>query len=60
MTDEIRKKLFEIAKRNIVTLKERTDLEQKHNDDKDFFTTTVWSLEDALKEAYQLGQSSIK
>ena len=51
-------KLYEIAENHIPELRGRGNLDTKNNDSDDFFETAVWSLKDALIEAYKLGQSA--
>ena len=48
--------LVTIARENIPELAYRTTLEPMGSDEYDFFETSVWSLEAALKEAYELGK----
>ena len=52
------KKLIKIALDNVPGLEGRQDLERLWSDSADFFETTVWTLEDVLVKAYQLGKSS--
>lgn len=56
MNEEARKTLEEIAKKE---LKVET-LETRNMDDLDFHECAVWSIEEALKEAYKAGQNSVK
>lgn len=49
-------KLTKIASNNIPELEGRKDLKAHQNDSEDFFETSVWSLEAALIEAYELGK----
>lgn len=58
--DELEKALTKIAEKNIYELRGRGDLENRNNDSGDFFTTAVWSLKDALREAYELGIAEAK
>jgi hypothetical protein len=51
------KELLEIAKKAIYA-EERGSLEAKGNDSEDFIETSVWSLAEALKEAYLFGKAS--
>lgn len=51
-------KLMAIVHKNIPELENRKDLEARHSDSEDFFETSVWSLRDALIEAYELGKNS--
>lgn len=55
---QLEKELTRIACANIYGLEDRKDLKSKHNDEDDFFEASVWSLEDALKAAYELGRNS--
>lgn len=52
-----REKLFAAASKKIVGLKERGNLDTRHNDDEDFMVVSVWELEAALEAAYLLGRS---
>lgn len=52
------KELLEIAKKAIYAIEERGSLEAKGNDSEDFIETSVWSLAEALKEAYLFGKAS--
>ena len=49
-------KLVKIANKHIPELKDRKSLMAYYSDDTDFFETSVWSLEAALKAAYELGK----
>lgn len=52
----VNKKINEIASKHITAVKLRGEtLKQKYNDSDDFVEVSVWALENALKEAYQLG-----
>lgn len=48
--------LATIARENIPELAYRKTLEPMGSDEYDFFETSVWSLEKALKAAYELGK----
>lgn len=53
MTEKtLMKKLTEIAKEHLVGVE---TLEQRFSDSLDFHEVSVWSLEEALKAAYELG-----
>ena len=56
-SDELDKKLAKIASENIPELEGRKTLKALWSDHLDFFETSVWSLEAALKAAYELGKS---
>ena len=58
MTKKEAKKIEEIAKQYIYAIEARGGLEARNNDDEDFFETSVWSLEAALKAAYEAGKNS--
>ena len=58
--DPLDKKLAKIASENIPELKDRKTLMALYSDDLDFFETSVWSLADALKAAYELGRKEGK
>lgn len=51
------KKLVKIANKHIPELKDRKTLMAYYSDSEDFFETSVWSLEAALKTAYELGKN---
>lgn len=51
------KKLTKIANKHIPELADRMSLKAYYSDADDFFDTSVWSLEAALKAAYELGKS---
>ena len=55
--DPLDEKLAKIASKNIPELKDRKTLMAFYSDDLDFFETSVWSLEAALKAAYELGKN---
>ena len=56
-SDALDKKLAKIASENIPELKSRKTLKAFYSDKDDFFETSVWSLEAALKAAYELGKN---
>ena len=56
-SDTLDKKLAKIASENIPELKDRKTLKAFYSDEEDFFETSVWSLEAALKAAYELGKN---
>lgn len=56
-SDEFDKKLAKIASENIPELEGRKTLKSQWSDHLDFFETSVWSLEAALKAAYELGKN---
>ena len=58
--DLLDKKLAKIASEHIPELKDRKTLMPFYSDDVDFFETSVWSLEEALKAAYELGRKEGK
>lgn len=53
-------KLLKIAREHIPALKDRKTLQAVYSDELDFFETSVWSLEAALKAAYELGKNERK
>lgn len=57
ITDKELKQLFKIAKKNIVSLKNRTDLERHFNGEEDFFEIAIWELKEVLITAYELGKT---
>nr|DAO66362.1 MAG TPA: hypothetical protein [Caudoviricetes sp.] len=56
MTKKELNALTKIAKKTIVPMKSRTDLERHFNGDEDFLEIAIWELKDALIEAYKLGR----
>jgi hypothetical protein len=50
-------KLTKIANKHIPELANRKSLQAYYSDEDDFFETSVWSLEEALKAAYELGKN---
>lgn len=56
MTPANLKKLEAIAREFIPELEGRTDLKAHNNDAEDFFETSVWSLEEALRAAFEYGK----
>lgn len=57
VTTPLEDKLTKIANENIPELEKRKHLKALYSDRLDFFETSVWSLEDALKAAYELGKN---
>lgn len=49
--------LTKIANKHIPELAARKSLKAYYSDTDDFFETSVWSLEAALKAAYELGKN---
>lgn len=56
--ESIEKALYEIAEKNLYTVKNRGDLETHHSDGEDFIEVAIWELKSALKEAYEAGRRS--
>ena len=56
MTPTNLKKLVKIAEENISALEGRGDLEARNTDSEDFFETSVWSLKEALRAAFEYGK----
>lgn len=52
----LERKLTTIANVHIPALAERRSLRAYYSDEDDFFETSVWSLENALRAAYELGK----
>lgn len=48
----------EIAKKEILAIESRCDLETRRSDGEDFFEVSVWELKKALLEAYNAGRNS--
>lgn len=53
-------KFVKIARAHIPALKDRKTLQAMYDDELDFFETSVWSFEAALKAAYELGKKERK
>lgn len=49
--------LLKIAMQTMLSVAERGDLEPRNSDSEDFLDIPVWSLKQALEEAYLLGKS---
>ena len=58
MTKKELNALVKIAKKNIVPMENRADLETHRSDDEDFLDIAIWELKTALAEAYELGKAS--
>lgn len=58
LTKKELKAITEIAIKNLFAIEERGDLETRNNDEEDFLGVAIWSLKDALIEAYKLGKNS--
>lgn len=56
MTQTNLKKLVKIAEESIPELQGRGDLEARNSDSEDFFETSVWSLKEALRAAFEYGK----
>ena len=56
-TTPLERRLTKIANEHIPELKDRKHLKAMYSDHDDFFETSVWSLEAALKAAYELGKN---
>ena len=56
LTKKEQRKVLGIAKKFIYGVKERGDLEQRFRDSDDFLDVAVWSLREALEEAYTLSK----
>ena len=60
LTKKEQRKVLEIAKRVVYGVKERGDLEQRFRDSDDFLDIAVWTLRQAMEEAYALGKEDGK
>lgn len=58
LTKKEQQELLEIAKKAIYAIEERGSLEAMDNDNEDFIETSVWSLKEALEQAYLLGKAT--
>ena len=54
------KQLLNIAKELSYTVEMRGDLDSRMNDEEDFIDIAVWTLQEMLERAYQLGLSDAK
>lgn len=54
------KQLLNIAKELSYTVERRGDLESRMNDEEDFIDIAVWTLQEMLERAYQLGLSDAR
>ena len=54
------KQLLNIAKELSYTVEMRGDLESRMNDGEDFIDIAVWTLQEMLERAYQLGLSDAR
>ena len=57
ITAKEQKALLEIAKRLMVAVDSRGDLEERGNDGEDFIEVPVWGIQKAMEEAYLLGKA---
>lgn len=48
--------LLKIAKQTLPAIRERGDLETRDHDAEDFIETSVWSLKEALIQAFESGR----
>lgn len=60
ISKKVEKQLLEIAKRNSATIEERGSLERRYSDSEDFLDIAVWSIQQMLEEAYELGRAAAK
>lgn len=60
MTKATKKKLLEIAKQASASIEMRGDLERRWSDSEDFIEVAVWSIEEMLIVAYELGKRERK
>ena len=58
MTKKESNQIVKIAQENIISMENRSDLEQRFSDEEDFFEISVWGLKDALVAAYELGKKN--
>ena len=54
------KRLLNIAKEFSYTVEMRGDLDSRMNDEEDFIDIAVWTLQEMLERAYQLGLSDAR
>ncbi len=57
ITAKEKKALLEIAKRLMVAVDSRGDLEERGCDSEDFIEVPVWGIQKAMEEAYLLGKT---
>lgn len=55
ISKKAQRKVLEVAKKHVYSVKERGDLETRYHDAEDFIDISVWCLKAALEEAYELG-----
>ncbi len=60
LTKREQRKVLTIAKRVVYGIKERGDLEQRFIDSEDFIEIAVWTLREAMEEAYARGKEDGK
>ena len=58
MSKSEQKLLYKIAAKHNDAIKRRGDLERRWSDSEDFIELSVWSIEEMLKEVYDLGKAS--
>ena len=58
MTKKELNQIVKIAQENIISMENRSDLEQHFSDEEDFFEISVCGLKDALVAAYELGKKN--
>ena len=58
MSKKEQKLLYKIASKHNDAIRERGDLERRWSDSEDFIELSVWSIEEMLKEVYDLGKAS--
>ena len=58
MTKKELNQIVKIAQENIISMENRSDLEQHFSDEEDFLEISVWGLKDALVAAYELGKKN--
>ena len=54
------KQLLNIAKEASCEIESRGDLERRYSDSEDFIEVAVWSIEEMLEKAYELGKKNAK
>ncbi|EOS51152.1 DUF6900 domain-containing protein [Adlercreutzia caecimuris] len=60
LTKAQQRSIYEIAAKNLPGVDGRGDLEERKCDDEDFFWGSVWGIQQALEDAFNLGRAAAK
>lgn len=58
MTIEEKKKIEKLAMENCFLIAERGGLETRHSDELDFLDMSVWTIEELMTKAYEMGKNA--